>query len=57
LFVWDGTANGRLDQWNELQIVATSNAMTDVLNDRVISVLMDEDASKFDRSGKTALEV
>jgi hypothetical protein len=45
------------NDWNELQIIATGATMTHLLNGRVISVLVDEDASKFHGSGKIGLEV
>lgn len=45
------------DEWNELHIIAVGNQMTHLLNGRVISVLVDEDGSKFHGSGKIGLEV
>jgi hypothetical protein len=45
------------DDWNQLHIIATSNTMTHILNGHIISVLIDEDATKFHRSGKIGLEV
>jgi hypothetical protein len=45
------------NDWNELHIIAVGNTMTHLLNGRVISVLVDEDASKFHGSGKIGLEV
>jgi hypothetical protein len=45
------------NDWNELTIIAVGNQMTHLLNGRVISVLIDEDASKFHGSGKIGLEV
>jgi hypothetical protein len=45
------------NEWNDLHIIATGNTMTHLLNGRVISVLIDEDASKFHASGKIGLEV
>jgi Domain of Unknown Function (DUF1080) len=45
------------DDWNQLHIVATGNTMTHILNGHIISVLIDEDATKFHKSGKLGLEV
>ena len=45
------------NDWNELHIIATGTTMTHILNGRIISVLVDEDASKFHGSGKIGLEV
>ena len=40
------------NEWNELHIIAVGNQMTHLLNGRVISVLIDEDATKFHGAGK-----
>ena len=45
------------NDWNELYIVAIGNQMTHLLNGRVISILVDEDAARFRRSGQIGLEV
>ncbi len=45
------------DDWNELHIIAIGNTMTHLLNGRVISVLIDEDAEMFRKSGKIGIEV
>jgi len=45
------------NDWNELHIVAVGTQMTHLLNGRVISALVDEDASKFHGSGRIGLEV
>lgn len=45
------------DDWNELHIIAIGHQMTHLLNGRVISVLVDDDGSKFHGSGKIGLEV
>jgi hypothetical protein len=45
------------NDWNELHIVAVGTTMTHLLNGRVLSQLVDEDASKFHGSGKIGLEV
>jgi len=45
------------DDWNELHIIAIGNQMTHILNGHVLSILIDEDASKARRSGIIGLEV
>jgi len=45
------------NDWNELHIIAIGNQMTHLLNGRVISILVDNDATKFHGSGKIGLEV
>ena len=45
------------NEYNELHIIAIGNQMTHVLNGRVISILIDEDAAKSHRSGKIGIEV
>ncbi len=45
------------NEWNELHIVAVGNQMTHILNGHVISILVDQDKSKFHKSGIIGLEV
>jgi hypothetical protein len=45
------------DDWNQLHIIAIGNQMTHILNGHIISILIDEDASKAKRSGIIGLEV
>jgi hypothetical protein len=45
------------DDWNQLHIIAVGNTYTHILNGHVISILVDEDKSKFKRSGIIGLEV
>jgi 3-keto-disaccharide hydrolase len=45
------------NEWNELHIIATGKTMTHLLNGRVISILVDEDAPRFHGSGILGLEV
>jgi hypothetical protein len=45
------------NDWNELHIIAIGTHMTHLLNGRVISILVDEDATKFHRTGKIGIEV
>lgn len=45
------------NDWNDLHIIAIGTQMTHLLNGRVISILIDEDATKFRKSGKIGIEV
>ena len=45
------------NDWNELTIIAAGNQMTHLLNGRVLSILIDNDGTKFHGSGKIGLEV
>jgi hypothetical protein len=45
------------NEWNELHIIAVGNQMTHILNGHVLSVFIDEDASKFHGKGMIGLEV
>ena len=45
------------DDWNQLHIIAIGNQMTHLLNGHVISILVDEDASRARKSGIIGLEV
>ena len=45
------------NEYNELHIIAIGNQMTHLLNGRVISILIDEDAAKSHQSGKIGIEV
>jgi Domain of Unknown Function (DUF1080) len=47
----------RPNDWNDLHIIAIGTQMTHVLNGRVISILFDEDATKFHKAGKIGIEV
>jgi hypothetical protein len=47
----------RPNDWNELHIIAIGTQMTHILNGHVISILIDEDASKFHKTGKIGIEV
>ena len=40
-----------------LHIIAIGNQMTHILNGHVLSILIDEDGTKFHKSGKIGLEV
>jgi hypothetical protein len=45
------------NDWNQLHIIAIGTQMTHILNGHVISILIDEDASKFHKTGKIGIEV
>jgi hypothetical protein len=45
------------NDWNQIHIVAVGTQMTHLLNGRVISVLVDEDATKFHKTGMIGIEV
>jgi hypothetical protein len=45
------------NEWNDLHIIAIGTQMTHLLNGRVISVLEDQDATKFHGNGKIGIEV
>lgn len=47
----------RPNDWNEAHIVALGNNMTHILNGHVMSVLFDEDGTKFHPSGLIGIEV
>lgn len=45
------------NDWNEAHIVALGNNMTHILNGHVMSVLFDQDSTKFNGSGYIGIEV
>jgi hypothetical protein len=45
------------NDWNQLHIIAVGNTNTHLLNGRVLSVLIDEDATKVHKTGLIGLEV
>ncbi len=45
------------NDWNEAHIIALGNNMTHILNGHVMSVLFDEDSTKFNGSGHIGIEV
>jgi 3-keto-disaccharide hydrolase len=47
----------RPNDWNDLHIIAIGTQMTHLLNGRVISILYDEDPTKFHKAGKIGIEV
>jgi len=47
----------RPNDWNQLHIIAVGTMMTHLLNGRVLSILEDEDPTKFHKTGLIGLEV
>jgi hypothetical protein len=47
----------RPNDWNEAHIIALGNNMTHILNGHVMSILFDEDSTKFHGSGHIGIEV
>jgi hypothetical protein len=47
----------KINDWNQLHIIASGRQMTHILNGHVMAVLFDEDQSKFHASGKIGIEV
>ena len=45
------------NDWNQLHIIAAASTMTHILNGRVLSILVDEDATKLHKTGLIGLEV
>jgi hypothetical protein len=45
------------NDWNELHIIAVGTQMTHLMNGHVMSILVDEDATKFHKSGLIGIEV
>jgi hypothetical protein len=47
----------KIDDWNQLHIIARGNTMTHIVNGHVMSILIDDDATKFRRSGLIGFEI
>lgn len=47
----------KVDDWNQLHIIARGNTMTHIINGHVMSVLIDDDATKFRKSGLIGFEI
>ena len=45
------------NDWNEVHIIAVGNQMTHLMNGHVMSILLDEDPTKFHKSGLIGIEV
>jgi hypothetical protein len=47
----------KIEGWNQLHIIARGNTMTHIINGHVMSVLIDDDATKFRKSGLIGVEI
>jgi hypothetical protein len=47
----------RIEDWNQLHIIARGNQMTHIINGHVMSILIDDDPTKFRRSGIIGVEI
>ena len=47
----------KIEGWNQLHIIARGNTMTHIINGHVMSVLVDDDATKFRKSGLIGVEI
>lgn len=47
----------KVDDWNQLHIIARGTTMTHIINGRVMSILIDDDATKFRKSGLIGFEI
>jgi hypothetical protein len=45
------------NDWNDVHIIAIGNQMTHIMNGHVMSILVDEDPTKFHKSGLIGIEV
>jgi len=47
----------KIEDWNQLHIIAQGNTMTHIINGHVMSILVDDDTSKFRKSGLIGVEI
>jgi hypothetical protein len=47
----------KVDGWNQLHLIARGHQMTHIVNGHVMSILVDDDASKFRKSGLIGFEI
>jgi hypothetical protein len=47
----------KVDDWNQLHIIARGNTMTHIVNGHVMSVLIDDDPTKFRKDGLIGFEI
>ncbi len=47
----------KVDDWNQLHIIARGNTMTHIINGHVMSILIDDDPTKFRKSGLIGFEI
>ena len=46
-----------IDDWNQLHLIARGTTMTHIVNGHVMSVLIDDDPTKFRKSGLIGFEI
>lgn len=47
----------KIDNWNQLHLIARGNTMTHIINGHVMSVLIDDDPTMFKKSGLIGFEI
>lgn len=47
----------RIENWNQLHVIARGNTMTHIVNGHVMSILVDDDPSMFKKSGLIGFEI
>jgi hypothetical protein len=47
----------KVDDWNQLHIIARGSTMTHIINGHVMSILIDDDATRFRKSGLIGFEI
>lgn len=47
----------KIENWNQLHIIARENTMTHIINGHVMSVLIDDDSTMFKKSGLIGFEI
>jgi hypothetical protein len=47
----------KINDWNQLHVIARGHQMTHILNGHVMAILFDDDSSKYHASGKIGIEV
>jgi hypothetical protein len=47
----------KIEDWNQLHIIARGNTMTHIVNGHVMSILIDDDATKFRKDGLIGFEI
>jgi Domain of Unknown Function (DUF1080) len=46
-----------IDDWNQLHLIARGNTMTHIVNGHVMAILIDDDSTKFRKSGLIGFEI
>ena len=47
----------KVENWNQLHIIARGNTMTHIINGHVMSILIDDDPTMFKKSGLIGFEI